>query len=159
MAASVIKDHEYSSFPALEVPDTGMKSSLQTEGNPSSISLSSGSDQDQDEPKPSGKRKREPHNTQEGDQVPRTLSFDLENIIHPRSTEWIPCVEVAHYVQDRIRKGFDRDVRNTLCSECPRPLLLGKLAETPELDPNMATFIKRFFKDPKKGLDRAWKNL
>ncbi|KAJ1087503.1 hypothetical protein NDU88_000672 [Pleurodeles waltl] len=94
---------------------------------------------------------------QEEAQPPRTLSFDPENIIHPWSTEWIPCVEVAHYVQDRIRKGFDRDVHDTFRSECPRPLLLGKMVEMPELDPNMATFIKRFSKEPKKGLDRAWK--
>ncbi|KAJ1212958.1 hypothetical protein NDU88_000597 [Pleurodeles waltl] len=69
----------------------------------------------------------------------------------------IPSIEVAHCMQDRLRKGFDRDVRSTLRSECPRPSLLGKVADTPELDPNMATMIKRFSKDPKKGLDFAWK--
>ncbi|KAJ1197511.1 hypothetical protein NDU88_001368 [Pleurodeles waltl] len=37
------------------------------------------------------------------------------------------------------------------------PSLLGKVADTPDLDPNMATFIKRFSEDPKNGLDRAWK--
>ncbi|KAJ1148601.1 hypothetical protein NDU88_001429 [Pleurodeles waltl] len=93
MAASVIKENDYGSFPALEVPETGMESSIQTEGVPSSISHSSGSDQEHDKPKPSGKRKRKSHNLQEGDQVPRTLSFDPENIIHPRSKEWIPCAE------------------------------------------------------------------
>ncbi|KAJ1089159.1 hypothetical protein NDU88_002310 [Pleurodeles waltl] len=113
MAAPVIKDHKYGSFPALEVPETNMESSFQTEGNPLSISPSSGSDRDQDEPNPSGKHKSKSHNTQEGDQAPHNLSFDLENTIRPRSTEWIPCAEVAHYVEDRIRKGFDRDVRKT----------------------------------------------
>ncbi|KAJ1187379.1 hypothetical protein NDU88_004155 [Pleurodeles waltl] len=38
----------------------------------------------------------------------------------------------------------------------PSPLL-GKVADTPELDPSMATFLRKFAKDPKKGLDRAWK--
>ncbi|KAJ1149902.1 hypothetical protein NDU88_002701 [Pleurodeles waltl] len=118
MAASVLQDHEYGSFPTPEIPETGMEPSIQTEGNPSSNSLTSGSDLDQIEPKPSGKRKRKSRNTHESDQTPFTLTFDPENIIHPRSTEWIPCAEVAQYVQDRIRKGFDRDVRNTLRSEC-----------------------------------------
>ncbi|KAJ1193960.1 hypothetical protein NDU88_003255 [Pleurodeles waltl] len=34
---------------------------------------------------------------------------------------------------------------------------MGKVADTPDLDPNLVTFMKRFSKDPKKGLDRAWK--
>ncbi|KAJ1171584.1 hypothetical protein NDU88_003445 [Pleurodeles waltl] len=97
MAASVIKDHEYGSFPALDVSETGIESPVHTEGNASSNSPSSGSDQDQADPKPAGKCKRKLRNMQKGDQPPRTLSFDPENIIHPRSTEWILCAEVAHY--------------------------------------------------------------
>ncbi|KAJ1206241.1 hypothetical protein NDU88_001650 [Pleurodeles waltl] len=88
----------------------------------------------------------------------KNLLFDPENIIHPPSTEWVPCVEVAHYVQDKLRRSFDKDVRSTLCSECPRPSLLGKVADTMELDPSAATFLKKFTKDPKKGLNRAWKS-
>ncbi|KAJ1176838.1 hypothetical protein NDU88_002105 [Pleurodeles waltl] len=155
MAASVLEDHKYGSLQNPDTPDTGLEHSMLTEGNPSD-SLSSDSDQDQIELKPAGKLKS--RNIQESDQILCNLSFDPENIKHPRSTEWIPCAEVAHYVQDRIWKGFDRDVCNTLQSECPRPSLQGKMAETPELDPNMATFIKGFSKDPKKGLDRAWKS-
>ncbi|KAJ1128613.1 hypothetical protein NDU88_006989 [Pleurodeles waltl] len=121
MAASVLQDHEYGSLQTQEIPETFLELSMLTEGNPSSHSLSS--DSDHIEPKPSGKRKRKSLNTQESDQTLRNLSFDPENIIHLRSTEWIPCAEVALYVQDRIRKGFDRDVRNALRSECPRPSL------------------------------------
>ncbi|KAJ1210846.1 hypothetical protein NDU88_006208 [Pleurodeles waltl] len=33
MAASVIKDHEYGSFPALDFPETGMESSIRTGGS------------------------------------------------------------------------------------------------------------------------------
>ncbi|KAJ1139940.1 hypothetical protein NDU88_006302 [Pleurodeles waltl] len=156
MAASVRK-RTMNVVPFWPFPKTGVESSIHTEGNVSSNSPSSSSEPDQAEPKPSGKRKRKSHIIHESDQTPRTLSFDPENIIDPRSTEWIPCAEVAHDLQDRIRKGFDRDVRNTLRSECPRPSLLGKMAEMPALDPNMDTFIKRFSKDPKKGLNRAWK--
>ncbi|KAJ1130303.1 hypothetical protein NDU88_008656 [Pleurodeles waltl] len=79
----------------------------------SSSAQSSGSDQDQEDPKPVGKRKRKCHNTQERGSSYRNLSFDPESIIHPRSTEWLPCEEVAQYVQDHIRKGFDREVRKS----------------------------------------------
>ncbi|KAJ1218458.1 hypothetical protein NDU88_006038 [Pleurodeles waltl] len=107
MAASILQDHEYGSLQTPEIPETGLEPSMLTEGNPSSHSSSSDSDQDQIEPKPSGKRKHRSRNTQESDQTLRNLSFYPENIIHARSTEWIPCAEVALYVQDRIRKGFD----------------------------------------------------
>lgn len=83
--------------------------------------------------------------------------FDPRNIIHPRSTEWVPCVEVAHYVQENLHRGFEKEVSVTLRSECPRPSLMGKVADTLEIDPNMATFMKTFAKDPKKGLDLAWR--
>ncbi|KAJ1152346.1 hypothetical protein NDU88_005121 [Pleurodeles waltl] len=39
----------------------------------------------------------------------------------------------------------------------PEQRVNGKVAGAPELDPGMATFLKKFTKDPKKGLDRAWK--
>ncbi|KAJ1100917.1 hypothetical protein NDU88_005992 [Pleurodeles waltl] len=105
----------------------------------SSFAQSSGSDQE--DPIPVGKRKRKYHNTQERGSSYRILSFDPESIIHPRSTEWLPCEEVAQYVQDHIRKGFDHEVQNILRSECPLPSLQGKVTETPDLDRNMATFM------------------
>ncbi|KAJ1138284.1 hypothetical protein NDU88_004675 [Pleurodeles waltl] len=116
MAASVMQDLGYGSCSNLEIPET---SSTLTEGLPSSASQSSDSDIDQEEPKPTGKHKHKSHYSQEYSSSFLTLSFDPENIIHPRSLDWIPCAEVAHYVQDHIGKGFDRDVRSTLRSECP----------------------------------------
>ncbi|KAJ1211575.1 hypothetical protein NDU88_006933 [Pleurodeles waltl] len=41
-------------------------------------------------------------------------------------------------------------------SQQPRLQAVDKVADTPELDPSMATFLRKFAKDPKKGLDRAW---
>ncbi|KAJ1142771.1 hypothetical protein NDU88_009084 [Pleurodeles waltl] len=76
MAASVIKDHEYGSFPALEVSETGLESYTLTEGVPSSDSHSSGSDQEQDEPKPSGKHKQLEYNRQTESQTPKTLTVN-----------------------------------------------------------------------------------
>ncbi|KAJ1193119.1 hypothetical protein NDU88_002424 [Pleurodeles waltl] len=146
MAASVIKDHEYGSFASLAVPVSFTGPSTQGEVPSSSSSQSLDSDHVQDDPKPLGNLKRKTHNLQEGNQKPHTLSFDPENIFHPHSTEWNTCVEEAHYMKDRLRKGFGHDVRSTLCSECRCSSLLGKVVDTPELDPNMATFIKRFSK-------------
>ncbi|KAJ1189972.1 hypothetical protein NDU88_006713 [Pleurodeles waltl] len=64
--------------------------------------------------------------------------------------------EVVGYVQSRLRKSFEIDVRNMLRSECPRPALSGKVAGTPALDPHTETFLKNYAKDPKKVIDRAW---
>ncbi|KAJ1185673.1 hypothetical protein NDU88_002463 [Pleurodeles waltl] len=86
------------------------------ETSPSASSHASDSDLTQDEPKPAGKRKRKLRNLQDDVLIQRTVASDPENIIHPCSTEWIPCAVVVHYVQDRLRKGFDSDVRNTLQS-------------------------------------------
>ncbi|KAJ1091841.1 hypothetical protein NDU88_004956 [Pleurodeles waltl] len=155
MASAVINDHEYSSDrqPPAEnfLPPSGAHRDL-------SQSSESHADSDISEPKQAGKRKRKAKHYAADDVTPQgNLLFDPENIIHPRSTEWVPCAEGALYVQDRLRKGFDKDIRSTLRSECPRPSLQGKVADTPELDPSVATFLKKFAKDPKKGLDRAWK--
>ncbi|XP_078496577.1 uncharacterized protein LOC144752553 [Lissotriton helveticus] len=107
------------------------------------------------------KRSRKVKHAQKADdgQVPKNLLFNPNNIVHPRSTEWIPCPEVAQYVCNNLRQGFDNGVRATLRSECPRPSLTGKVADTPDLDPTMAAFMRKFAKDPKKGLDRAWRGV
>ncbi|KAJ1115579.1 hypothetical protein NDU88_003801 [Pleurodeles waltl] len=112
----------------------------------------------QADPQPRKKQRKMQHNMPEGNPPQgKNILFSPEDIIHPRSTEWIPNQEVANYVQDRLRRSFEKEVRNTLRSECPRHSLLGKVADTPELDPSMATFLRKFAKDPKKGLDRAWR--
>ncbi|KAJ1149107.1 hypothetical protein NDU88_001925 [Pleurodeles waltl] len=154
VATAVLKDQEYcpgltptsDEFP----PPSGSRKEL-------SQTSDSHSDSEFSEPKQLGKCKRKSHHVLEEVVAQKNVLFDPENIIHPRSTEWVPCVEVAHYVQDRLRRGFDKDVRSTLRSECPRPSLLGKVADTPKLDPSVATFLKKFTKDPKKGLDHAWR--
>ncbi|KAJ1210031.1 hypothetical protein NDU88_005399 [Pleurodeles waltl] len=110
IAASVMQDHGYDVYSSWDTSDTGREASSKPEGV-SSPSPSSDSDQEQDDPKPTGKRKRKSHNVKERSSSLPNLSFDPESIIQPRSSEWLPCEEVAQYVQDHIRKGFDRDVR------------------------------------------------
>ncbi|KAJ1143144.1 hypothetical protein NDU88_009455 [Pleurodeles waltl] len=112
MATSVMQDHGYDVYSSLDTSEGNRESSARPD-DLSSSAQSSVSDQEQEDPKPSGKRKRKSHNTQERSSSYRNLSFDPENIIHPRSTEWLPCDEVVQYVQDHIRKGFDREARKS----------------------------------------------
>ncbi|XP_078528440.1 uncharacterized protein LOC144805834 [Lissotriton helveticus] len=131
---------------------------IQTSGDSSSTPPGT-SDSEVDSIAPRKKFKKTKHTAYKPDnsQVPRNLLFDPNNIVHPRSTEWVPCAEVAHYVTNNLRQGFESGVRATLRSECPRPSVLGKVADTPDLDPTMTAFMRKFAKDPKKGLDRAWR--
>ncbi|KAJ1130920.1 hypothetical protein NDU88_009264, partial [Pleurodeles waltl] len=78
-----------------------------------------------------------------------------EDIVHPRSSLWLPPPEVADYVESHIRHSFDKDVRSRLRSECPRPDFPYKVTETPELDPTLVTFLKKSAEDLKKGIDRV----
>ncbi|KAJ1169167.1 hypothetical protein NDU88_001073 [Pleurodeles waltl] len=152
MAASVLKDHKYGHHSNLDF--SGSFSLPASRARESSSSDTLESDKERADPK-LAKHKKKTHHTEVSPL--NNVCFDLENIIHPRSTEWVPCPEVAHYVQDSMRKVFDKDIRSTLCSGCPQPALIGKVADTPELDSSMATVLKKFAKDIKKGLDRAWK--
>ncbi|KAJ1190946.1 hypothetical protein NDU88_000264 [Pleurodeles waltl] len=139
MAGSVRRDHE-SEGVELEVP-LGIKSVPGSGDTSFDISVhATDSDKSDDEPH---KKKRKLHHssTEVPETLGRNLLFEPENIIHPMSTEWVPCAEVAHYVQAKLRKSFECDVRTTLGSECPCPSLLGKVVDTPELDPNMVTFL------------------
>ncbi|XP_069503256.1 uncharacterized protein [Ambystoma mexicanum] len=75
---------------------------------------------------------------------------------NPRSSDWQPSPRVKHYRSIRLRKALDKEVRQRLQAECLRPDLPGKVAETPELDPKMLTFVSKTSKDPRKGIDRSW---
>ncbi|XP_069088966.1 uncharacterized protein [Pleurodeles waltl] len=89
--------------------------------------------------------------------TPRVLDFDPTEIVHPRASNWTLFSEVAQYVHNNIRKSFDKEVQSRLRAECPRPDLDQKVTDTPDIVPTMVTFMKKFGKDPKKGLDRSWR--
>ncbi|KAJ1116568.1 hypothetical protein NDU88_004778 [Pleurodeles waltl] len=97
-----------------------------------------------------------PNDSDPGPSPPKVLTFDPTEIVHPRSSNWVPLPQIASYVQCHLCQGFDKDVRARLRSECPRPDLTGKVSDTPEVDLTMVTFLKKWSKDPKKGLDRTW---
>ncbi|KAJ1176781.1 hypothetical protein NDU88_002048 [Pleurodeles waltl] len=106
---TVLGDHEYGAFKDRSTP------SVQTSQH--SDSDSSDSDVSPVVDKPQAKRKRKDHHVEDSTMPPpgKNLQFDHDTIVHPRFTEWVPCQEVADYVQSRLRKSFEKDVRNTLC--------------------------------------------
>ncbi|XP_078538216.1 uncharacterized protein LOC144823513 [Lissotriton helveticus] len=84
--------------------------------------------------------------------------FDPTKIYHPRSSEWIPDPKVASYVAGKVRQPLEREVRTRMRSECPRPKLEGRVAATPDIDDKLYAFFAKFMKDPRKGIDRSWRN-
>ncbi|KAJ1100730.1 hypothetical protein NDU88_005811 [Pleurodeles waltl] len=146
---AVLNDHEYGTFfyqSSDPTPQSGR--------NSSGTSSTSVSEDESSSDKRKGKRKcKKCHlDTSDPSSPPaKNLLFDPDNIIHPKSTEWTLYPEVAAYVQSRLRKSFEKDIRNTIRSECPRPALEGKVAETPELDPHMIIFLLKNLQRPQKG--------
>ncbi|KAJ1088644.1 hypothetical protein NDU88_001800 [Pleurodeles waltl] len=121
--------------------------------DPASSSSSEHSSEQGDVPPP--KRKKKAHHQEVP--TPKVLTFEPEDIVHPRSSLWLPPPGVADYVEAHIRHGFDKDIHSRLRSECLRPDFPSKVTKTPELDPTLVTFLKKSAKDPKKGIDRAWR--
>ncbi|KAJ1195191.1 hypothetical protein NDU88_004472 [Pleurodeles waltl] len=150
LASSIQKEHGYSSSQAQDAHDS--------DSDQSSSKFSSDTDSEEDLGDRSGPSKRKKTETAKAlpPKAPRVLTFSPKEIIHPRSSSWAPPPEVAEYLQNHIRAGFDKDVRARLRAECPRPDLEGKVINTPDIDPTMVTFLKKWAKDPKKGLDLAW---
>ncbi|KAJ1083522.1 hypothetical protein NDU88_003684 [Pleurodeles waltl] len=152
-SASVLEEHGYSHLqPQASTSDADFKYP-DALGSDSSSHDSSDNDQD-DAPGPS-KKKRQDSVSDPGPSPPKELTFDPTEIGHPRSTNWVPLPEVANYVQSHFRQGFEKEVRARLSSECPRPDLAGKVSDTQEVDTTMVNFMRKWAKDPKKGLDRA----
>ncbi|CAH2276878.1 Hypothetical predicted protein [Pelobates cultripes] len=67
--------------------------------------------------------------------------LDPQGEQHPRSLEWYPLDHVAKYIAARIRKPLNKEARNKLRAECPRPNLPDMACTTPELDPKIAQFL------------------
>ncbi|XP_044136978.1 uncharacterized protein LOC122928313 [Bufo gargarizans] len=81
--------------------------------------------------------------------------FDPRNIRHPRSGEWSPPEHLSRFMHLWLRKPLEKEVRNRLRSECPRPSLPDKVAQTPEFDKVMTTFMMRSGRDPRRGLEKG----
>ncbi|KAJ1141857.1 hypothetical protein NDU88_008185 [Pleurodeles waltl] len=46
--------------------------------------------------------------------TPKVLTFEPDDIVHPRYSLWLPPPEVADYVEAHIRHGFDKDISSRL---------------------------------------------
>ncbi|KAJ1182924.1 hypothetical protein NDU88_008101 [Pleurodeles waltl] len=117
--------------------DYNTASQKKAASDPASSSSAGHSSEQVDDP-PSKHKKKTHH--QEAP-APRVLTFEPEDIVHSRSSLWLPPPEVADYVESHIRHSFDKEVRSRLQSECPRLDFPSKVTETPELDPSLVTFL------------------
>ncbi|KAJ1119123.1 hypothetical protein NDU88_007309 [Pleurodeles waltl] len=146
--AKASSDHVYCSLPStskssfLEAADSSDSDSASSRSSHSSSILR----------KRKRARKAGSSQVKERSQSPSNpFQLNPEDIIHPRSSDWAPVQAVADYLHDKLRKGFNKEVRNRLRAECPRPEIPDKAAETPDIDPSM---LKKFAKDPKKGSEQ-----
>ncbi|KAJ1152116.1 hypothetical protein NDU88_004893 [Pleurodeles waltl] len=116
--AKASADHVYCSLPStskgplLEVADSSDSDSTSSKSSHSSGTLRK------------HKRARKSSSSQGKDRShspSNPFQFNPEDIIHPCSANWAPAQAVADYLHDKLRKGFDKEVRNRLRAECPRP--------------------------------------
>ncbi|XP_053311880.1 uncharacterized protein LOC128473653 [Spea bombifrons] len=82
-----------------------------------------------------------------------TPLFDPRALRHPRSSEWTPSSHIAEFLRFWMRRPLDKEVRQRLRSECPRPTVRDKVLNTPEFDPTFVTFLTKTGKDPRKGIE------
>ncbi|KAJ1087978.1 hypothetical protein NDU88_001137 [Pleurodeles waltl] len=116
MASSVLRDHAYggSSHPQ-DASSNFQQSSFSQPSYQDPFSSKSDSDESQSDSLPRKKNRKSRHSMSEATPpAGKNLLFTPEDIIHPHSTEWVPIPEVANYVQDRLRKSFEKEVLNTL---------------------------------------------
>ncbi|KAJ1208747.1 hypothetical protein NDU88_004130 [Pleurodeles waltl] len=67
------------------------------------------SDQGDDPPR---KCKKKTHHQGDPTTTSKVLTFEPEDIVHPRSTLWLPPADVGDYVESHIRHGFEKEVRS-----------------------------------------------
>ncbi|KAJ1209312.1 hypothetical protein NDU88_004690 [Pleurodeles waltl] len=67
--------------------------------------------------------------------------FEPKNIRHHRGKEWWPLEHVASYIKDRLCKPLEKDERNIMRAECSRPVIDEKVCLTPNLDPEMISYL------------------
>ncbi|XP_069491214.1 uncharacterized protein [Ambystoma mexicanum] len=140
---------------------TPWSSSAQLPAQLSPIPVSSSdSSEDSDSPPKRRKRRVAPVPAQEGPvlDINGVPFFDPALILHPRSAEWQPSQEIASFLEYWVRRPLPKGDRSKLRSECPRPVLQDKVACTPDIDQPMTVFLSQKGKDPRKGVDKAWRS-
>ncbi|KAJ1127308.1 hypothetical protein NDU88_005711 [Pleurodeles waltl] len=100
---NMAKEHDYNAGSLKKAVDA-----------PASSSASSDHSSEQENAPPRKHKKKAHH--QEAP-TPKVLTFEPEDIVHPRSSLWLPPPEVADYVEAHIRHGFDKDIRSRLSKQ------------------------------------------
>lgn len=77
---------------------------------------------------------------------------------HSRGSEWWPMSHVAEYIKYWIRRPLERSERNIMRAECSRPVIGEKDTLTPNLDPEIITYMFKMGRDPRQGLEKALKH-
>ncbi|KAJ1200778.1 hypothetical protein NDU88_004599 [Pleurodeles waltl] len=79
--------------------------------------------------------------------------LDPNDILYPCFFERVLAEKMANYVAGHPRKPLEEEGHNHLRVKCLYPVLEGKVALTPNIDPKMTTFMAKLIKDPKKDID------
>ncbi|KAJ1097023.1 hypothetical protein NDU88_002152 [Pleurodeles waltl] len=83
--------------------------------------------------------------------------FEPKDVRHLRGKEWWPLDYVASYIKAKLRKPLEKDERNVMRVECSRLVIDVKVCLTPNLDPEMITYLFKLGRDPRKGLEKSLK--
>ncbi|KAJ1210710.1 hypothetical protein NDU88_006072 [Pleurodeles waltl] len=62
-------------------------------------------------------------------------------------------------MKDSLRKPLEKDERSVMMAECSRPVIDEKVCMTPNLDPDMLTYLFKLGRDPRKGLEKSLKQV
>ncbi|KAJ1122561.1 hypothetical protein NDU88_001047 [Pleurodeles waltl] len=92
---SLAKEHDYKTS----------ASTTKSKGREESDSSSSAHSSDQGD-NPPRKHKKKTHHPEKPVITTKVLTFEPEDIVHPRSTLWLSPAEDAEYVESQIRHGF-----------------------------------------------------
>lgn len=84
--------------------------------------------------------------------------IDCRLIHHPRSAEWAPT-HIDQYLTYWVHRPLEKEVRNRLHAECPKPTIAHRVSNTPEFDSFMATHMDmaKQGRDPKKCIEKGLK--
>lgn len=84
--------------------------------------------------------------------------LDLWHIRHQRSAEWSPLDHIDKYLNYWLRRRLNKEVRNRLRAECPRPTMSHKVTNTHDFDTYMSNYMTTQGVYPRKGIKKGLKS-
>ncbi|KAJ1109933.1 hypothetical protein NDU88_007290 [Pleurodeles waltl] len=83
--------------------------------------------------------------------------FEPSDVKHPHSAEWWPMRHMAECIKQKIKKPLERNDKNIMRAECSHPVIGDKDSMTPNLDPDLITYLFKLCRDPRNGFERSLK--